>query len=326
MPKHDKLKSNDIEQYLKDQSSELFQEAMIFPVGCDFLGKFSGPDRDLLLRHMATSGYWFLTRDSFHSYFSRRTSNIYAYRLLSLKPLSYKNVNEALFLRKHGPFEKGYIPTAKSYIAIAPDGAVKYGRNWHNVHQEFVAPGDSVTVDTSEKTFLAIHSQSAVLEVNESSPNGKCIVPLLLNNLEDEFKAVLESPVVRQYGFDSSLVPAGSIKDGDSDIVVTGGWRGYSVYAYVNPGEEGYVYLKIFEATKDISLSSYAEEPQRTMCYIGWSDNVRQQFLYRVSVLIGEGDPGTDYPARFELWFVPNSGKPERKLIEKIYLVEGWSR
>ena len=50
------------------------------------------------------------------------------------------------------------------------------------------------------------------------------------------------------------------------------------------------------------------------------------RFSYQVEVTIYEGDWGVYYPARFELWFVPESGLPERKLLEDSFRIEGWQR
>lgn len=99
----------------------------------------------------------------------------------------------------------------------------------------------------------------------------------------------------------------------------------YFVYAHVNPGEPGYAYLKVFEATKNTPLSA-SRMPERSTEFIGWSDKTNDQFLYNSEITVYEGDWEVYYPARFELWFVPDSGKPERKLIEKIFKIEGWQR
>jgi len=34
----------------------------------------------------------------------------------------------------------------------------------------------------------------------------------------------------------------------------------------------------------------------------------------------------TQHAARFEVWFEPDNGDPERKLAERIYKIEGWQR
>jgi hypothetical protein len=57
-----------------------------------------------------------------------------------------------------------------------------------------------------------------------------------------------------------------------------------------------------------------------------FSENDNLKFIYESPITIYEGDWGVYYPARFELWFVPDSGQQERKLIEQIFKVEGWMR
>ncbi len=56
------------------------------------------------------------------------------------------------------------------------------------------------------------------------------------------------------------------------------------------------------------------------------SDKPKEQFFYNSEITVYEGDWETYYPALLELWFVPDCGKPERKLIEKIFKIEGWQR
>jgi hypothetical protein len=70
----------------------------------------------------------------------------------------------------------------------------------------------------------------------------------------------------------------------------------------------------------DASLRQYSNE------WIGWSDNPKQLFLSNTTFTIYEGDWGKPYAARFEVWFVPDSGKPERKLMQQVFRIEGWQR
>jgi hypothetical protein len=60
--------------------------------------------------------------------------------------------------------------------------------------------------------------------------------------------------------------------------------------------------------------------------YLGWSDDPTEVFFYNTQITVHEGSWGVYYPARFELWFSPASGGPARKLLEKIYKIEGWQR
>ena len=109
--------------------------------------------------------------------------------------------------------------------------------------------------------------------------------------------------------------------------MIANGFQGgiYDVYGFLNPGEPGYLYLKAFEVTRGTALSAERLK-QDSLEYVGWSDNPDEQFFWNAHIMIGEGDWGTYYPARFEVWFVPASGAPERKLMDKVYRIEGWMR
>jgi hypothetical protein len=43
-------------------------------------------------------------------------------------------------------------------------------------------------------------------------------------------------------------------------------------------------------------------------------------------VLEDVGDWGMPYAARFEVWFAPESGGADRKLLEKVFKIEGWQK
>ena len=53
---------------------------------------------------------------------------------------------------------------------------------------------------------------------------------------------------------------------------------------------------------------------------------LREKFLYENGFTIYEGDWGKPYAARIEVWFRPDSGQPERKLLERTCKIEGWQR
>ncbi len=85
------------------------------------------------------------------------------------------------------------------------------------------------------------------------------------------------------------------------------------------------IYLKAFEVTKNYplsvdSLKEYSNE------WVGWSNNPSELFFSNTNFTIYEGDWGKPYAARFEVWFVPDSGASERKLTEKVFKIEGWQR
>lgn len=96
----------------------------------------------------------------------------------------------------------------------------------------------------------------------------------------------------------------------------------YAIHAYVNPGERGHLYLKVYDTTSDRRIKIRGE----TRRWDGWSGDSGKLFLYLSEVRLHNGGWDSYYPARFELWFVPTSGAEERKLVENVVLVKGWNR
>jgi hypothetical protein len=93
----------------------------------------------------------------------------------------------------------------------------------------------------------------------------------------------------------------------------------------LNPGEPGAIYLKAFEVTQGTPLSvDRLEGASKTR--MTWSADPAERFGAKSGFTIYEGDWGKPYAARFEVWFKPDSGKPERKLAERIFKIEGWQR
>jgi hypothetical protein len=54
--------------------------------------------------------------------------------------------------------------------------------------------------------------------------------------------------------------------------------------------------------------------------------DTHELFFSNTHFTVYEGDWGKPCAARFEIWFVPDSGAPERKLMEKVFKIEGWQR
>lgn len=107
------------------------------------------------------------------------------------------------------------------------------------------------------------------------------------------------------------------------DFVLRNSFQGgiYEYKATVNPGEDGEVYLKAYEVTKEIPLSVSRLKPRTLEKVEGKGEHViGKEFT------IYEGDWGHYYAARIEIWFIPACGGKERKLKEKVFKVQGWMR
>ena len=79
-----------------------------------------------------------------------------------------------------------------------------------------------------------------------------------------------------------------------------------------HPSEPGQVFLRADEITRAPGLTTRK------------SKNPGELFSSDLHSTIHEGDWGQYYGARFEVWFDPESGGPERKLLESNWKIEGW--
>ena len=100
-----------------------------------------------------------------------------------------------------------------------------------------------------------------------------------------------------------------------------GGIYEYSFYYPQLP--EGIIYLRCYEVTENLPLSEDRITKES-------SQNVNRTdhfacLVNRKKFTIYEGDWGEYYAARIEVWFKDKKGH-EKKLLEKIYAVEGWMR
>ena len=123
----------------------------------------------------------------------------------------------------------------------------------------------------------------------------------------------------------ASLSENGNIrKGGQPDIILYNDFQGglYLADIWCNPGEPGLLYLKAFEITRETRLS----ERRMPKVKADYSSDPSEMFLREIDFTIYEGNWGQYYGARFEVWFKPDSGQPDRKLLEKNFKIEGWER
>lgn len=182
------------------------------------------------------------------------------------------------------------------------------------------------TIGNTQPSSLSILKLDGVgVEIFEqSATRERRITKAALAYLERELRPLADAP---SWETIQSIVPPGSIIIGESSLHLRNSFQPgiYTSEIRVNPGEPGRIYLKAFEITRDTPLSvSRLEESSNE--FVGWSTDPRQQFFSNTNFTIYEGDWGHPYAARFEVWFVPDSGQRERKLIEQNFRIEGWQR
>lgn len=118
-----------------------------------------------------------------------------------------------------------------------------------------------------------------------------------------------------------------SVRISDTDFHLYNSFQpGLYQYAFwTKRVEKGTIYLRVFEITQNDPLSTNRLRESSSLIIENPTDSV-MKFNSATDLVIYEGDWGKPYAARFELWFKPDSGGQERKLIEKNYKIEGWMR
>jgi hypothetical protein len=170
-----------------------------------------------------------------------------------------------------------------------------------------------------------INAEGLVVEVFEQSEaKERRLTKAALSHVEKEL-----GPLVTRPGWKTvrSILPAGSIRQGDPVFELSDSLQPgiYDSEIWLNPGEPGMIYLKAYEVTGGTPLS-VDRLKERSNEWIGWSDDPKELFFSNTIFTIYEGDWGKPYAARFEIWFAPDSGANDRKLMEKVFKIEGWQR
>lgn len=177
----------------------------------------------------------------------------------------------------------------------------------------------TVTEPAEYNSHLVIKTESELnVEIFEQSgKKTRRLTRASLKYLEEEFEGILA-------GRD---LPENTTRRGQASLELIKSFQPgiYDTRIWVNPGEAGLIYLKAFEVTKGTPLSA-GRLKTRSNEWIGWSKTPAELFFSNTHITLNEGDWGKPYAARFELWFVPDSGKTERKLLDRVFKVEGWQR
>ena len=195
---------------------------------------------------------------------------------------------------------------------------VKFGRIIEQIYKVCLFSSEC----TLEHSRCDSKQMAMVNIVDQTRFPGRQMTKAALDFTEEEFTALLKN----QDDW-SKLLPPGSIRQGKPDLILYNDMQGgiYAAHLWCNPGEKGTVYLKAFEITKNTPLSA-ARLKACTRNVSGWSNDPQQQFCTGMYFTIYEGEWEQFYGARFEVWFVPDSGGTERKLMEKNYKIQGWTR
>ncbi len=273
---------------------------------------------DVLRRYLATSPCWRLFRD-------RR--GVFATRRMMVGPVWQYSLNGYYGNTKFAPWTQSSAAHFQCRLTIGLSGSP-----WAPTSGESttLSDGQTAPLKLSEgngirESHCVVSAGNLCVEVFEQSmARERLITKTALGYLNREMAPLAASP---DWATIQRIVPKGGIRTGDPsfDLMDSSQPGIYDSVIWVNPGEPGMVYLKAYEVTRGTPLSARRVK-ENTSEWVGWSSDPQQQFYANANFTIYEGDWGKPYAARFEVWFVPDSGAPERKLMEKAYRIEGWER
>ena len=207
-----------------------------------------------------------------------------------------------------------------------------------------------VSVDTYmsqpglESYLIVEGAQGVTLEVFEQSHvRARKFTERAVREVTVELRAALAArETLMKQGYVAELLADAPLKRGRPRMRIQDGMQPgiYTVTAWVNPGENGRVFLRVFFEGPDPAvgkkgvpqeITAVGEElsPDRirpgTLRLIGWSPKADVLFHYQAGLTVYEGGWGDAYRARFELWLDPLTGPP-RKLLEASRTIAGWER
>ncbi len=193
-----------------------------------------------------------------------------------------------------------------------------------------ITPGISTPIQLSRgnelfESHVIIPAEDVLVELFEQSDAEERRLTLVaVAELEREFSALLAVP---DWNHARELLPEGAITQGRPSIELVNSFQGglYNATIRCNPGKAGRIFLRAFEITRNHPLSTDRLKTASNE-WVGWSGDPGELFLSETHFTIYEGDWGQDYGARFEVWFQPDDGTAETKLLERNFKIEGWMR
>lgn len=225
----------------------------------------------------------------------------------------------------HGYYSEFHGPSGPRFQTLTSLGLS--GKTWSRRPQSLptgttVAPKISMSGSLHESRVAFDQGGVKVELFEQSETPERRITKAAISELENEFAPIAAAPT---WTTAKAQLPADAITTGAPTFTLYNSMQPgiYNTEVRCNPGEPGRLFLKAFEITKGTQLSEKKLE-ERSSEFMGWSKDPKELFLSEVHFTIYEGDWGQYYGARFEVWFDPASGGPERKLLESNWKIEGW--
>ena len=304
-----------------DYARTLFRAACatssLTTVVCDItaLDQLNLKNPELLHRYLAANPAWmFMENESGSSAIRRyRWTDGYWY-----------NPSSGLCGDFDPPDLKACLKHFESYTVVLLEGA-----QWDEDDID-CRSGERVNIETNaweedeREIDIVCKGDTLALNVIEYGPCCTCrLMQAAFDFTENEFRRLA---IAGDWVGAKDLLPAGSIKRGPPELRIFRDLVGrYRLETWVNPGEKGKIRLKGFEVTKEIPLTVRGRGTFRAE-HIGWSEDPEEKFYASFAFGFYEYSETNDFAVRFEVWFVPANGGPERKLVERVFRVKGKER
>jgi len=273
---------------------------------------------EVLRRYLAASPSWRVFREHGHMFATRRwmMGSEWRYQL-------------------HGYYTKSEIDAWSK--AKIPDFQFRFtigfsDRPWWrgNDNTTRLKVGDTARASLAEgnrmyESHCVIAAGALVIEAFEQSGTmERRLTKAALAHLDRELAPLAAQPTEETI---RAGLPPHSIRPGELSFELMNSFQPgiYDSIMRANPGEPGMLYLKAVEVTTGTPLS-VDRLKEKSNEWIGWSANPAELFFSNTNFTIYEGDWGKPYAARFEVWFTPDAGGSDRKLMEKVFKIEGWQR
>ena len=150
------------------------------------------------------------------------------------------------------------------------------------------------------------------------------------DNLELQDNVLLEKPLNERVDTPPALIKHennGEILSNNINFQLYNSYQPglYEYDLWIQSEQSGTVFLKVYEITQEILLSSSSVMNGSSIRIENTQGKIKK-FSSKDDFTIYEGDWGQPYGARFEVWFIPDNKNEEKKLAQKNYIIEGWMR
>jgi len=185
--------------------------------------------------------------------------------------------------------------------------------------------------DDKNDSEVVCYGDSVMLNVVEWSSFTTCrVMQTVIDLTKEEFEKVR---CATNWPMLKAALPEGAVRNGSATLDLFEMWNscgklmGHTYQAWVNPGELGETYLRAFEVSQGVELGAGTDGEDAyllrdTREYSGWSDDAEEKFL--IGAKFGfRGITDKTFAVRLEVWFRPANGGPDRKLVERVFRIDG---